>query len=180
MKGLVVCAFVVATASLAAQAGQGGRTGQPGAAGQTATPGQTGTAGQTGAAGQTGTSGQSSMMKTTITSEEDYSKAMKEVGAQNGALRKAIASSSEADVTAAATKLEATFKDVQAYWENKKVEDATTAAKNAVAASQAISKANAAHDMAAATTASQTLAAQCMSCHTAHRERLPDGTFKMK
>jgi hypothetical protein len=123
---------------------------------------------------------QAPMTKVAISSEDDYSKVMKEVGAQNGALRKAIASSSEADVTASAAKLEAAFKDVQAYWENKKVEDATTAAKNAVAASQAISKAAAAHDMPAATTASQTLASQCMSCHTAHRDRLPDGTFKMK
>jgi hypothetical protein len=124
--------------------------------------------------------GQAPMAKMAISSEEDYSKAMKEVGAQNGVLRKATTSASEADVAASAAKLETIFKDVQAYWENKKVEDATTAAKNAVAASQAISKAAAAHDMPAATAASQTLAAQCMTCHTAHRERLPDGSFKMK
>jgi len=62
----------------------------------------------------------------------------------------------------------------------KKVEDATTAAKNAVAASQAIAKAVAAHDMAAANTAATTLGAQCMACHTAHREKTPEGTFKMK
>jgi cytochrome c556 len=60
------------------------------------------------------------------------------------------------------------------------VEDATTAAKNAVAASQAIAKAVAAHDMATATAASTTLGAQCMACHTAHREKTPEGTFKMK
>jgi hypothetical protein len=124
--------------------------------------------------------GQAPMAKTSISSEEDYSKNMKEVGAQNTALRKAITSASEADVAASAAKLETIFKDVQAYWENKKVDDAATAAKNAVAASQAIAKATAAHDMPAATAASQTLAAQCMTCHTAHRERLPDGSFKMK
>jgi hypothetical protein len=124
--------------------------------------------------------GQAPMAKTAISSDDDYSKVMKEVGAQNGALRKAITSASEADVSASSAKLETLFKDVQAYWEAKKVEDATTAAKNAVAASQAITKAAAAHDMPAATTASQTLAAQCMSCHTAHREKTPEGTFKMK
>ena len=124
--------------------------------------------------------GQAPMAKTAISTEDDYDKVMKEVGTQNGALRKALGSSSEADVAASAAKLETIFKDVQAYWESKKVEDASTAAKNAVAASQAISKATAAHDMAAATAASQTLAAQCMACHTAHRERLPDGSFKMK
>jgi cytochrome c556 len=124
--------------------------------------------------------GQAPMAKMAISSEEDYSKVMKEVGATNGALRKAITSASEADVAASAAKLETLFKDVQAYWEAKKVEDATTFAKNAVAASQAISKATAAHDMPAATAASQTLGAQCMSCHTAHREKTPEGTFKIK
>jgi predicted NAD-dependent protein-ADP-ribosyltransferase YbiA (DUF1768 family) len=119
-------------------------------------------------------------MKMAIASAEDYSKAMKEVGAQSAALRKAVASAAEPDVAASAAKLETVFKDVQAYWENKKVDDATTAAKNAVAASQAITKAVAAHDMAAVTAASTTLNAQCASCHMAHRERLPDGSFQMK
>ena len=120
------------------------------------------------------------MAKMAITSADDYSTTMKDVNAQNGALRKAITSASEADVTASAAKLETDFKDVQAYWEGKKVDDATTAAKNAVAASQAISKAAAAHDMPAATAASTTLAAQCTACHMAHRDRLPDGSFQMK
>ena len=119
-------------------------------------------------------------MKMAITSAEDYSKTMKEIGAQSAALRKAVTSAAEPDVAASAAKLETVFKDVQAYWENKKVDDATTAAKNAVAASQAITKAVAAHDMAAVTAASTTLNAQCMACHTAHRERLPDGSFQIK
>jgi len=124
--------------------------------------------------------GQAPMAKMAISSEEDYSKTMKEVGSQNGALRKAVGSSSEADAAAAATRLEALFKDVQAYWDNKKVDDASTAAKNAVAASQAIEKAVAAHDMAAANTAMTTLAQQCMACHKEHREQQPDKTYKMK
>ena len=120
------------------------------------------------------------MAKMAINSPTDYSNTMKDVQAQNGALRKAITSASEADVVAAAAKLEADFKDVQAYWEAKKVDDATTASKNAVAAAQAISKAAAAHDMAAASAALPTLAAQCTSCHMAHRERNPDGSFTIK
>ena len=119
-------------------------------------------------------------MKMAITTTEDYSKTMKEVAAQNNALGKAIATPSEADVAAAAAKLETAFKDVQAYWEMKKVDDATTAAKNAVAAAQAITKATGAHDMAAATAGMTTLRAQCASCHMAHRERLPDMTNEIK
>jgi hypothetical protein len=163
MKGLIACAFVIGAVSLAAQAGQGRRGGQAGA-GAPAAP--------------AAPAGQAAMAK--ITSPADYSTVMKDVNTQNMALRRALTAATEADVAAAATKLEADFKQVQAYWEDKKVDDATTASKNAVTAAQSISKAVAAHDMAAATTASQTLGAQCMSCHMAHRNRLPDGTFEIK
>ena len=123
---------------------------------------------------------QAQMAKMAIMSEEDYSKTMKQVAQQNMALGKSVASTSEADVAAASARLEALFKDVQAYWENKKVEDASTFAKNAVAAAHSISTAAAARDMDAAGTAAATLRAQCASCHMAHREQLPDKTFKMK
>ena len=120
------------------------------------------------------------MAKMAITSAADYSTTMKDVNAQNGALRKAITSASEADVTAAAAKLETDFKNVQAYWETKKTEDASMFATNAVAAAQAIQKAVAAHDMAAANAALMTLRQQCAGCHKEHREQNPDKTFKMK
>jgi hypothetical protein len=121
------------------------------------------------------------MAKAAIMSEEDYSRAMKDIGQQNNALRKAIgATPNDVDAAAAAQRLEVIFKDVQNYWEHRKVEDAAVAAKEAVAASQGISKAVAAHDMAAANTLAATLGQQCMSCHTAHRDRQPDGSFKMK
>jgi hypothetical protein len=124
--------------------------------------------------------GQAPMTRMAIGSDADYSKAMKEVGTTSAALRKSIATPSEADAAAAAARLETIFKDVQAYWDGKKVDDAAGFAKNAVAAAQAVSKAVAAHDMPAAGAANQTLGAQCMSCHMAHRDRLPDGSFKMK
>jgi cytochrome c556 len=115
-----------------------------------------------------------------IMSEEDYSKTMKQVAQQNMALGKSVASASETDVAAASARLETLFKDVQAYWESKKVDDASGFAKNAVAAAHAMSTAAAAHDMAAAAAAATTLRAQCASCHMAHREQQPDKTYKMK
>jgi len=123
---------------------------------------------------------QAPMAKMAIASTDDYSKAMKQVGTDSAALRKSIATPSEADAAAASARLESTFKDVQAYWEHKKVDDAAGFAKNAVAAVQAVSNALAAHDMDAAAAANQTLAGTCTACHTAHRDRLPDGSFKMK
>jgi mono/diheme cytochrome c family protein len=118
-------------------------------------------------------------MKTTIMSEADYSKYMKEVGPTNAGLRGAGAAPTD-DSVKAAQRLNAIFKDVQAYWEGKKVDDAIGFAKAAVAATDDLSKALTAKDAAAAGAAQKTLAAQCAGCHMAHREKTPDGTFKMK
>jgi hypothetical protein len=118
--------------------------------------------------------------KAAIETDDDYSKAMKEISALNGALRKSLATPSAADASTAAARLETLFKDVEAYWENRHVEDATTAAKNAVIASQAIAKAVSTHDTAAATAAAQSLGGTCMACHTAHRERLTYDFYRIK
>ena len=59
--------------------------------------------------------------KMAIATDDDYSQAMKEVAAQNGVLRKTLPSSPDA-AAAAAVRLETVFKDIQAYWENRKVE----------------------------------------------------------
>ena len=83
--------------------------------------------------------GQAPMAKTTITSEADYSAVMKEVGSANGTLGKAITSGAAADAAAASARLETAFKNVHAYWVDKKGADATAAAAEAVAASAASS-----------------------------------------
>ena len=123
---------------------------------------------------------QTPMTKMAIMSEADYSAVMKEVGSTNGTLGKAITSGVAADAATAAARLDTLFQDVHAYWAAKKVDDATTAAAAAVAAAQAISKAVAANDMTAAGEARTKLGAQCMACHTAHREKMPEGGWKMK
>ncbi len=123
---------------------------------------------------------QTPMTKVAITSEADYAAVMKEVGSTNGTLGKAITSGVAADAATASARLETLFKDVHAYWAAKKVDDATTAAAAAGAAAQAISKAVAANDMTAAGEARTKLGAQCMACHTAHREKMPEGGWKMK
>ena len=122
---------------------------------------------------------QATAMKTTIMSEADYSKYMKEVGSTNAGLRGAGAAPTD-DSVKAAQRLNAIFKDVQAYWEGRKVDDAIGFAKAAVSASDDLAKALTAKDAAAAGAAQKTLAAQCAGCHMAHREKTPEGTFKMK
>ena len=116
MKSLVACVFLLAAVALvvAQDQPQGGRRG--------------------GRGGRRGGGAGAPAAAPAITSEEDYSKTMKEVQQNNMTLGKALgAAPMEADATAAATRLEALFTDVQAYWQTKKTEDATMFATNAVA-----------------------------------------------
>ena len=115
-----------------------------------------------------------------IASEADYAATMKEVGQNNGVMTKSIKGDMPDEASKAAMRLETLFKSVHAYWSEKKVADATTAAQTAVTNLQAVQKALTAKDMAAAEAARATVAAQCMACHTAHREKTPEGGWKMK
>ena len=115
-----------------------------------------------------------------IASDADYATHMKEIGQLNGVLNKSIKGGVADEASKAAMRMEVLFKNVHAYWSAKKVEDATTAAQTAVTSLQAAQKALAATDMAAAATARASLAGTCMACHTAHREKLPEGGFRIK
>ena len=115
-----------------------------------------------------------------IASEADYAIHMKEIGQLNGVLNKSVKGGDAAEAGKAAARMEVLFKNVHAYWNDKKVMDATTASTDAINSLQAVQKALGANDMAAAETARASMAASCMSCHTAHREKLPEGGFKMK
>jgi hypothetical protein len=115
-----------------------------------------------------------------IASDADYAIHMKEIGQQNGVLNKSIKGGMAAEATTAAARLEVLFGNIHTYWNAKKVEDATTAAHTAVTSLQGVQKALAANDMTAAETARATYAGTCMTCHTAHREKLPEGGFRIK
>jgi len=115
-----------------------------------------------------------------IVTEADYAATMKEVGQNAGVMTKSIKGDMPDEALKAAMRLETLFKSVNAYWVDKKVADATTASQTAVTSLQAVQKALGAKDMAAAEAARATVAAQCMACHTAHREKTPEGGWKMK
>lgn len=115
-----------------------------------------------------------------IASDADYATHMKEIGQLNGVLNKSIKGGMGDEAGKAAARMEVLFKNIHGYWAAKKVEDATTAASTAVTSLAAIQKATASNDMAAAETARASLAGTCMACHTAHREKLPEGGFRIK
>ncbi|HEY7447753.1 MAG TPA: hypothetical protein VH702_06365 [Vicinamibacterales bacterium] len=112
--------------------------------------------------------------------EEDYAKLMKEIGPLVQTLRKNVEANNAADAAKDAARLEVLFRESATYWQARKVEDAIASAKTAVTAAGNAAKAAAANNMTALTEATKVLNGTCMGCHNAHRERLPDGTYRIK
>lgn len=113
-------------------------------------------------------------------SDADYAKTMKDINPTFQSLTRDNSSMNHAQGEKDAQKLSDLFKDVQAYWEAKKTADAVEFSKAAVAAADATVKASASMDMTTLTTAQQKLSASCTGCHMAHRDKLPDGSYKIK
>lgn len=111
---------------------------------------------------------------------DELSKAMKTAGSTMGPLKKALDAGTMAEVGPAAAKLEGAFTATEAFWTGRKVADATKWSQDALAAAGALRKAGEAGSADAAKAAFIKIAGTCKGCHDAHREKLPDGTFKIK
>lgn len=110
---------------------------------------------------------------------EAYAKAMKDIGAATGALTKAAKAEDFATVSKSAIAIVEVAPGIRKFWEGK--------ADDAVAAAAAMLKAagdlRVAADLSSAdgiAFSTEELTAACAKCHTAHRERLADGTFEIK
>jgi hypothetical protein len=82
-----------------------------------------------------------------------------------------------------AARMEEILANILTFWEEKKTRDAITLSRDALAEAANISKALAVidlHSPSVATLAQERLNKICASCHAAHREKLPDGTFRIK
>ena len=111
---------------------------------------------------------------------DDLSKAMKTAGSTMGPLKKALDTGTMADVGPAAAKLEGVFTTSEKFWAAKHVTDATKWSQDGLAAAKALSKAAAAGDAEASKAAFAKIGGTCKGCHDAHREKLPDGSYKIK
>ena len=110
----------------------------------------------------------------------EYQKAMKDLGAVAQAIGKPGASEDFPAVTKSVESAKAAFDVVEKYWRAKSVDDALKAA-------QAGQKAAADMGVAAGLTSAEGVQAAfkdmtdtCRSCHTAHREKMEDGSFMIK
>ena len=111
---------------------------------------------------------------------EDYEKAMKMAGSTMGPLKKALDGGAMDGAAAGATKMESVFATVEKFWTERGTADAIQWSKDGGAAAKALSAAVGAKDADAAKAAFGKMAGTCKGCHEVHREKLADGTYKIK
>jgi len=105
---------------------------------------------------------------------------MKSAGGDFGGLRKMVMAKEGEQSAATAEKLAAVFEKVQAHFEEHHMEDGVNFAKTAHNAAMSLAEAAKGGDWDKASADLKEIGGQCQGCHAAHREKLPDGTFKMK
>jgi cytochrome c556 len=112
--------------------------------------------------------------------DAEYQQWMKTIGATSGSLRKNLDAKNAEGASADAKKLQEAFNKVHDYWNTKKVDDAMMSAMKARDGFGEIAKqaSDGKFDEAAATL--KTTSATCGGCHMAHREKAPDGSWKIK
>jgi len=112
--------------------------------------------------------------------EEAFQKIMKQVGPANTALRGAIEKMDGAGVKDQVAILTQAFTKTEAFWKSRGKPDAVGFAAEAKKHAEAVNAAATAGKWDEAKTSAGPLGQQCQSCHTAYRERLDDGSFRIK
>jgi cytochrome c556 len=105
---------------------------------------------------------------------------MKSTGGEFSAARKGVAAKQGPETAEAAEKLAGLFAHVADHFKEDKMEDGVKIANEAEHASKSLAEAAKAGDWDKASAEVKTIGGSCQSCHAAHREKLPDGSFKMK
>src|SRR5262245_723859 len=102
----------------------------------------------------------------------EHKKWMKDLGAQQGAIRKGV------DVEKNAADMQQTMKEVHAFWAKRHSEVGVKASNDTIAGATAVAKA--AGDKEAITAGMKMIGAGCRGCHDAHREKIADNEYKIK
>ena len=111
---------------------------------------------------------------------EAYQKAMKDINVANMSLRADVPAKNYEGLAKSAATLKAAFQQSLDFWTAKKVEDATNFAKNALKAATDLETAAKASNEEGVAAAARAVSGSCQGCHTAHRQRMPDGSYEIK
>ena len=109
-----------------------------------------------------------------------FSQIMKEVNGSVGEVKKAFDGGNKEAVASGGQKLEALFKEVEVFFAQKSTADAVEFAKNAQAGAKELLGEATSGTKAGAQAAFAKVTGSCKGCHDAHREKTPEGGFKIK
>ena len=111
-----------------------------------------------------------------------FSQVMKEIGGSVGEVKKAFDGQGNKEAVASGgEKLEGLFKEVQVFFVKRGgADDAVESAKNAQAAAKELATEATSGTKPGAQAAFAKVSGSCKGCHEAHREKLPEGGYKIK
>ncbi len=112
--------------------------------------------------------------------EEALDKAMKAINPAFGAIRQAVAAAGGENAAQHAATLKQAFTETEAFWKKRGVADAQKWAGDARAQSEALERAITDGKWDDAKAAAGTLQQVCSACHGAYRERLDDGSYRLR
>ncbi|HEY7290742.1 MAG TPA: hypothetical protein VH583_12975 [Vicinamibacterales bacterium] len=111
---------------------------------------------------------------------ESYVKLMKDTNTSAQALRGHVQAKDYDAIATDAASLKKLFDETEAFWSARKVDDAVGFSKTGSKAAADLESAAKAKSEEGVATAARALNGTCLGCHTAHRERLPDGSSEIK
>jgi cytochrome c556 len=112
--------------------------------------------------------------------QAEFSAWMKTTGGTIGKLRKEIDAKAYSAVATDAATLQEVFKHVEDYFAKTNTDDAVKMAQASRSASKKLADAAAMSDADATAASLKALQGSCGGCHMAHREKLPEGGYKIK
>lgn len=123
-----------------------------------------------------------SILAVTLTAQDDaeFQGWMKTAGATAGSLHKNLEAKDAAAAAADAKTLEGVFSQVQGYWAKKDVADAAKLSMTASEGFKTVAEEAAASKFGEAEATMKKTSSTCGGCHSVHREKAADGSFKIK
>ena len=112
--------------------------------------------------------------------DRPFSQVMKEIGGATGQVKKAFESGAKEEVASGGEKLQSLFKEVEVFFTKRAAADAIESAKSAQAAAKELNSEAVSGTKHGAEAAFAKISGSCKGCHDAHREKLPEGGYKIK
>ncbi|MBI1899102.1 MAG: cytochrome c [Acidobacteria bacterium] len=114
------------------------------------------------------------------TADQDYEVNMKAAKSALDGISKALQAQAGSELAAGAEKMSDIYQKNFAFWTERKQGDAVKLSNDGIAALQALNGAAKASNWTEAGASFKKLRGTCAGCHDIHREKLPDGSYRIK